>query len=100
MMHRPALLAAIVALVLVVLFAPSAAALITGRPLSVDCGGLEPAACDEAWREEADGWPHGVGIGPVTWVAIEPINGTCGSYTFGHWWPAFDPLAMRSDPLC
>ena len=98
MKRRSALVAAIVTLVIVVLLAPSAIASITGRPFFVDCGGLRTEVCDEAWRQRATG--DGLGIGPITWVVVEPIRGTCGVYTFGHWWPFFDPLAMQAIPLC
>ncbi len=74
-------------------------AVATGRPLSVECGGLEPPVCDDAWRSWADQM-EGQGLpGPVTWVVIEPVSGTCGTYTIGKWWP-FDPFSLTAVPLC
>lgn len=60
------------------LLAPTTFAVVTGRPLSVDCGGLESAACDDAWRDWADRvvGEDNVGFGPITWVKIAPISGT------------------------
>ena len=94
------LAAIIVAVAIVVfLFGPTTIAAVTGRPLSVECGGLEPTVCDEAWRA----WANGIEANwlPVTWVVVEPRNGsTCGDYTIGRWWPFYDPLAITMSPLC
>jgi hypothetical protein len=87
--------AAAIAVTLVLLFGPMTYAAVTGRPMSVACGGLDAAACDDAWRSVPDGLP-------VTWFRIEghATSATCFDYTVGHWWPAFDPFATTAYPLC
>jgi len=85
---------------LVLIFAPTTIANVTGRPLYVDCGGLEADVCDQAWRRWVATDESGELPDPVTWVAIEPISGTCGAYTFGAWWPYVDPFAIVAQPLC
>ena len=91
---RTVLIGAVAVAAFVLLLGPWTYVLVTGRPMSVECGGLEPALCEDAWSGNAPGF------GPVTWYRFEPIHDTCGETTWGHWWPFYDPLAMTALPLC
>jgi hypothetical protein len=95
---RIALIGAVTLAALVLVFGPSAYVLVTGRPISVECVGPEPEVCDEAVRGAASG--GGPGFGPVTWIKIQLVGGSCGTYTVGHWWPFYDPFAITAQPLC
>src|SRR5215211_3488201 len=67
-------------------FGPAAYAEATGGPLYLDCGALEFKVCDQVWLEKAAELEQLGDSGPVTWVVIEPVSGTCGTYTIGRWW--------------
>lgn len=54
-------------------------------PVSIDCGELEPAACDRRWRQVAAEHSHWL---PVTRVDITEVtrrDGLCGSYYIERW---------------
>ena len=95
---RAGLIAAVTVAAFVLLLGPWTYVLVTGRPISVECVGDEPVVCDEAVRGAAS--RGGPGVGPVTWIKIQLVRGTCGTYTVGHWWPFFDPFAITAQPLC
>jgi hypothetical protein len=52
-MLRAALTVVGIATIIVVLIAPTAIAAVGGRPLSVDCGGRDPAVCVMTMRLDA-----------------------------------------------
>lgn len=84
------------------------------RPLVVDCGGLEPAVCDELWRaywpstgfaEAGPGVEHflpGFVWSPVTYFRIEPHvpGSTCGRQTYERRTFTFGAMGWVADPLC
>ena len=81
------------AALLLVSVGPMAIVTITGRPLLVECGGLEPEACDELWRSYASGMERtGHASGPVTSVYISRavVEGTllegCADVSIDRWW--------------
>ncbi|HEX5013402.1 MAG TPA: hypothetical protein VFV72_04510 [Candidatus Limnocylindrales bacterium] len=77
---------------------PAMAVKFTGRPLSVDCGELDPVVCDTVWRARAatnDG-----STGPI--VAVQVVGSTgmptiCWQVTISRWW--FVPSGYW-EPLC
>lgn len=82
----------------VTVFTPSVIVTVTGEPFYVDCGGLEPDPCDQAWHDIAE--EVGVDVDNVTWVEVQPVSGTCGDYTLGYWWPFIDVFSTIYTPLC
>jgi hypothetical protein len=97
---RRVLIGALAVAAYVVLFGPWTYVLLTGRPMFVDCGGFEPAACDATWQGAPSFGNEFGGYGPITWVENRASTPTCGDITRGHWWPFYDPLAMTALPLC
>ena len=55
-------------------------------PSLIDCGGLEPVACDRVWRQVAA--DDSVGFLPITGIRIAEVTGTspvCGTFTIERW---------------
>src|SRR4029078_5617956 len=80
-------------LLAVMLFIPMAVVMITGRPLMVECGGLEADACEDLWRSFASGMERtGSASGLVTSVEISGavIEGTllesCADVSIDRGW--------------
>jgi hypothetical protein len=101
---RRVLIGTTIAVVLAVLFGPLTVAQVTGRPLVLDCGDLEPADCEVKMIEhaeiyESDGYGL-FGWGPVTHFTFESIIGECGSITIERGTFTFGVLAMTAQLLC
>jgi len=85
----------------VFVFAPSTIATVIGRPLYVDCGGLEANVCDETWRSVASDMERLEGVsGPVTGVVIgdAPLD-LCPDVSIDRWW-LFGILGMTAIRDC
>ena len=69
---RALLIGAGVLALLLVALSPMTIVAVTGRPLVIDCGDTEPAACDELWRSVASDMERLEGAsGPVTGVHVD-----------------------------
>lgn len=99
MIRRIAAAIVIATLIVVFISGPTTYTNVTGEPLFVDCGNTAAARCNEAWRSKAQ--EEDVAT-PITWVRVHiaPGNGTCGDYSFGSFWPFFDPSPTLFQPLC
>ena len=76
---------AYVAGVLTVLVAIIWAVPLVAGPFSVDCGGLEPAACESRWRRVGAEQGHWL---PITHIEIDDApegDEVCGSYYIERW---------------
>jgi len=73
---------------LALLFGPAAIVTATGKPLSVECDGLDPTECDQAWRAVAAEQEQEGASGPVVTVSIEGgrPGSTCGTFAINRWW--------------
>ena len=104
MRFRAVLIGSTIAVILALLFGPMTVAHVTGRPLVLDCGGLEPALCEDKILEYANAYEsHGYGLfgwGPVTYFRFESIVDECGAVTIERGTFTFGILAMTAQPLC
>jgi len=80
-------------LLAVIIFGPMAIVTIIGRPLAVECDGLEPDACEELWHSYASGMERtGFASGPVTSVKIsgavmeDTLLESCPDVSIDRWW--------------
>lgn len=86
----------ILSAVAVLAWGPRTYVAMAGRPLWVDCGGLDPNICDTAWRAVARKLDVAE---PIVWVTVRPADpeGLCADMRFASGWLA--PTAVWS-PLC
>jgi len=95
-MKRTAAIVAAIAAALF-LFGPMVIVAFTDRPLILDCGGMDPAVCDQTWRRAAN--LVGEGNGPVVSVRLHGVVGSCAQADVWRLF-LFNPNPDRYQPLC